>query len=370
VTKWGSADGGGLQASEIILIVAYSLSGTLVPGDGAPIRQLKWTRLRDSSVCLLEPVKHLYRVILPYCIIRLCSALPENDISTTAGSCFVRTLNQLTEKLDEQVYEIPPWMLWEKFGALFHACRINALQIIGKTTVPFTDICSGALINGCTEEVILRPVVVIATCEKYGIDVDELIGEVGYPERKRNWVKGDEGIGYVVINGANGEGVDIFFALPRCAKGGYVVCVDQRKRVMSSLGITQATVLLNKSDITPLCVPNSLLIKGLFNMFPWFNSNSTTIPENSFLVCFNQTQAYHGSLALHQGSSPCINVNQEGQTAIQMLLKGVSSRKVATRIIKRRQTKIFTCINELSEFLQFYEDSAKLRKGAEERILF
>jgi hypothetical protein len=101
----------------------------------------------------------------------------------------IKTLVYLREKVDEQMFDVPCWMLWEKFGAIFHALRINSLMVVGEKTVPFKTICSGALFRGCEEEVLLRPVTVVQSGVPFSVDIPENIHMEGVPEYTLNWIK-------------------------------------------------------------------------------------------------------------------------------------------------------------------------------------
>ncbi len=126
----------------------------------------------------------------------------------------------------------------ELFGAYFHAARINALHVIGKRVVEVGKLFSGALVNGCNDNVVLRPVKVFraaATCQ-YGENVGDEISRMGNEAEKRHWVTGDNGIGTVVVNGTNGQGVDISFCFQREGTDDYLVCVDQRSELPNRWG--------------------------------------------------------------------------------------------------------------------------------------
>lgn len=63
--------------------------------------------------------------------------------------------------------------LGELWRLLPRAARINSLQVIDHQQVPFSNLCSAALVNGCTTEVVLRPVDVFLTSAKFCIDMKQ-----------------------------------------------------------------------------------------------------------------------------------------------------------------------------------------------------
>eukprot|EP00732_Lithocolla_globosa_P001005 Lithocolla_globosa_v1_NODE_419_length_4112_cov_8.573330.p1 type:complete len:604 gc:universal NODE_419_length_4112_cov_8.573330:280-2091(+) len=324
---------------EFIELAAYSLAGKQVNEAARDIGRMSWARIRDSSLCLLE---NDY-VIVPYAVLRRIGGFLTPDTMSLAKRCFVWTIESLIEQVDSELYLAQPWQLWERFGAHFHAARINALQILGETVVPFSHVCNGALSNGCDKKVVLRPVEVFTTSAKFSENIDRNIPHTGDSQYKIDWVGGDtmneQNHGYVVINGEGGNGVDIFFSLKCSLDERYLVCTDQRKRKSGYMGENAATELIKKARIYPknLKVP-VVVVVGLFSMFPHFNHSKSVLPPNSFVVSYDQTSSYHGGLQYHPASSPCINVNDDSVSALKMCLFGTDASKGATLIIDRRKT--------------------------------
>eukprot|EP01125_Pyxidicula_operculata_P012989 TRINITY_DN4278_c1_g1_i1.p1 TRINITY_DN4278_c1_g1~~TRINITY_DN4278_c1_g1_i1.p1 ORF type:complete len:570 (+),score=29.88 TRINITY_DN4278_c1_g1_i1:178-1710(+) len=293
---------------EISIIVATAISGRTVRLSSSPFGDKRtWLKLRDSNVCLIDEEN---RVWLPYLFILSCTE-NQDPFDSPPMKYFMESLKWLSRHVDKAVYDVEPWVLWEKFGACFHALRINSFLVLGYKSVPFSYLCSGALMNDCTEEVNLRPVKIIRSSIKYDEEIPERIGVITNPSEVYNWVKGDNHCGVVVLNAPGGEGLDIFFALERTHGKGYVICVDQRKRVSQGIGKKGAKDLLEEENILPDCCKDATLIRGLFNPYPHFKVSASELPSNCFVVSYSTTYNYHLSLYTHPASSPCININYD-----------------------------------------------------------
>lgn len=181
-----------------------------------------------------------------------------------------------------------PWILWEVFGGIFYALRINALLLTEMNNhVPFEKIIAGASIFGCNSEVILRPTLFRRSAIAFSEDLALEIELKTCQTTRVSW-KGDDNHGYIWLNGISGEGVDIFFALPqKDSPDKYVICVDQQKREATSYGPVKIAHLLQKAQIRPLNCENDILICGLCNMLPFDSKlplNNKKLPKNYFLV--------------------------------------------------------------------------------------
>jgi hypothetical protein len=334
-----------MDDKSLIKLVAWAMSG--LPVKKADCPELKiwakekaaegyyttsytWQRLADMGVCLLNELgegeeKQLY-VQVPYCVLKLASVVGKGFQGAKPEQCLLQNLHILSQHVDHRTFVTEPWQLWEVFGACFHALRINALQILGHSNCHFTWICDGAMINGCDYEVELKPVEVRATTEQLSADTGDTVNE-----RDTNtplpWLRGRDGIWFVLINGADGPAVDLFFCLPLANVDGVLFCGDQRKFTSANLGEQRAEDLLNAvRRQVPRCLPGgSRVVTALFSLFPSFNSEEDGLPEDSFVVSFAEHSFYHGSLAFHPASSPCIDVNRCGITKLQ-LLSSISAR--------------------------------------------
>lgn len=337
-----------MDAHSLINLVAWAMSGLSIERRSCPNLRIRakekaamefhssdysWQRLADMGVCLLNELdvsdgqEVEYYVQVPYCVFRLASKIGKGFEGTKPEECLLQNLRILSKHVDRYTYATEPWQLWEVFGACFHALRINALQILGKRTCPFTWICDGAMIRGCDYEVELKPVEVRATTEKLSANTGDTVNERD-TNKQLPWLRGRDGVWFVLINGADGPAVDLFFCLPLAKNaGGVLFCGDQRKFSSANLGEYRAEELLNAMrGQVPRCLPEgSRVVTALFSLFPSFNRGEDGLPEDSFVVSFAEHSFYHGSLAFHPASSPCIDVNRCGITKLE-LLSSISAR--------------------------------------------
>jgi hypothetical protein len=340
----------GMSGLALVKVVAWAFSGlSVAASDG--VEGISWSRLRDKGVCLVDDT---CRVSVPYVQVTRVAALGVgNWIGNPAVRCFIEALAGLRHDVDEQFYRHEPWHLWELFGAYFHAARINALQVLGHTTVKFRDICGGALVKGCVEMVRLRPVKVFRAAFQFGRDTGNTIAQFGHPQQQGHWITGEaDGVGSVVVNGTNGQGVDIFFCLQKeSCSAEYVVCVDQRKRVPKSLDTKVASDLIEHARASlPAVLVNPTMVVGLCSMYPSFGGDTESLPDNSFVVSRNCSGAYHGGLAGHPASRPIVAVNTDTKASIQMFLCK-DAPKVAQAICARRAAGRFASFEELRLFV-------------------
>jgi hypothetical protein len=229
----------------------------------------------------------------------------------------------MKEHVDLRTYATEPWQLWEIFGACFHALRINALQILGHNMCSFTWICDGALTSGCNYLVDLKPMEVRATTDLLSPDSGATVNERD-SNKPIPWLHGTDSTGFVMVNGANGRALDVFFCLPLHGTRGVLFCGDQRKYSSQGIGEWRATDLLQAIRAqAPRCLPEgSHVVAALFSLFPSFNVEADAdgaLPGDSFVVSFAEHAFYHGSLAFHPASSPCIDVNRCGIAKLRLL---------------------------------------------------
>ena len=105
--------------------------------------------------------------------------------------------------------------LWCVFLCVAHQC-IDDHWEEGNTSQGFIKV---ALVKGCEDHVMLRPMRVIRIIETYSDTVPSNLGFKGHANDKHNWLEK----GLAVLNTEGGKGVDVFFALKKRYKSGYVV---------------------------------------------------------------------------------------------------------------------------------------------------
>ena len=135
--------------------------------------------------------------------------------------------------------------------------------------------------------------------------------------------------------------------------------MDQRKRVAKDLGPTVVNQLFDDANIQPACCKNSVLVRGLFSLDSKYNATESTIPQDCFLVSFKTTNAYHGSLACHPASSPCISINLCSKSEILLILTGKNASECADAILNHRENTRFGTTAELHRFAKRYNCKVK-----------
>ncbi|KAI3632076.1 hypothetical protein MIR68_009912 [Amoeboaphelidium protococcarum] len=365
VDRWG----GNLDPIDFVRLAAFALSGQPVVLNDKQIGGIKWSRLRDSSVCLINDDN---QVMIPYTLLRIVAQYSKvsfgNEYSDAIG-CMIACLKGLIEKVDQLIYDKAPWQLWEVFGAYYHALRINSLIIVSGSQCRVSDLLKGALYNLSSDfEVELKPMRVMETADKFSKSMKQLVGRKGHENEQHDWL--NEGL--VLINGEGGAGVDLFYALKKFESDGYVVITDQRKRTGGSdLGAARLNSLLENARIMPdIIASNSCVIPCLFSCITNANVGESDLPEPSVVVSYSQSQQYHGTLFTHPASSPFVNVNKDPISFILMLLSGNDKRTVAEAILLRRQVKLFTSSDELESFVGDYQMDCKLIDDSRQRVTF
>ena len=333
-----------LNTSDLLYLAAFSISGRSI-GIRSFRDKVSWSRLRDSSVCVIDDDG---RVSVPYALFLLIADSTASDFGKEEERDFIRTLQSLIGKVDDMVYGSPnAWQLWEAFGAHFHALRINALMILGDTELPLFELFRGALINGCEQSVHLKPMQVVETEDKIDENLAPKVGTKGHSNDKKNWREG----GWVVLNGEGGKGVDIYFSLDKADGSGQVVITDQRKRDAKDLGASKLNKLVESARITPSTVV------CLFSCFSSTHFRPEDIPNDSCVVSYAQTEAYHGALWVHPAASPCVNLNLASISYLKMIFKGKDANEFCREIMNKRLKGKFKSLEEVEDLI-----SAKKQK--------
>jgi hypothetical protein len=292
-----------LKKQDIIKLAAYSLSGCTVNEYESPVASTPWSKLRDKSVCILNRDK---KVVVPYSVLLYLATLDLNAIDDEPSKCLIKCIKGLIEDVDDQVCEEPLWRLWEKFGAYFHALRINALLVIGKNIVKVDDLFKDALINcSVTESLVLKPTLVAKSLDTLDSCKSPEIRLIGHQSETRNWT--NEGI--IVLNGHSGRGVDVFFAV-RTISGKSVVFLDQRKRAADSeLSIESVKSLMDHGRLKLDFLPkDSVVVTCLFQCMVSSGVQSKHLPPESIFVSKKNFEKYHGSLFTHPAAAPFIDI--------------------------------------------------------------
>lgn len=288
---------------------------------------------------------------------------------------FVDCLKALTGNVDERHATYQSWQVWEEFGALFHALRINALQIVYRRDVghsfQVSKLFPGAVLRGCTQLVKLRPMTIQRCHDAFGSDMKLEVGVKGNSADQINWLTG----GHVWLNADSGKGVDIFYAL-QCLETDcdYIIVTDQRKRVAgSNVGPVTAKNLLNAQRVPNLTNIPNLRIKQvccLFNQLTRVKVDASDLPENSIVVALEQSDAYHATLWNHPAASPTVKLNSDPKTFIKMLFDGARADELAEAVVSRRAQRGFSSFDEFHEFAAAWEPTVKIVADAVDRVIF
>ena len=123
---------------DVIKLAAYVILHFPVKEKRCGISGMAWSRVRDSSFCLLSKMSE---VCVPYAIFHHIAGSPVDEFKSEEVRCFIACLDGLIEApRSESTRQLLPWKLWETYGAYFHALRINALMIIGKKEIRAKDL--------------------------------------------------------------------------------------------------------------------------------------------------------------------------------------------------------------------------------------
>lgn len=334
-----------VSTTELLLLISYALSRTKVQSEDKPgIKDLKWYALADQGLCLIEDDEI---VTVPYCVFRLAAERTLKTSASLVEKCLLQNLQFLVNRVDASLYCAEPWQQWESFGAFFFASRVNSFIRLGVKTVKVKSLCEGAVVNGCNQLVDLHPMEVRQIVETLDTDLGKTV--TGTPERQTlNWVDGDDGVHYCLINGTSGEGVDIFCALHLNKSDRVLFYADQRKRVASALGVVTATDLIQKAAIVPVFLGEDAdYVLGLFSLLATYHHEASDLFEDSFVLSYAQHQAFHGCLSSHPACSPCVDVNFCNISTLRLL---TSVASIAKKIVTARSKQQFESLNGFIDF--------------------
>jgi hypothetical protein len=359
-----------LETSKLVRLAAFAVSGQTVNPHDTFDGNLKWSRLRDSSICLLIPRKSSksgeHDVRVPYALLENIGSRGAK-LATEAERNFASALNDMRNSVDLTMFHLQPWQSWEMFGACFYAVRINALLALGHSTVTLRDLLPGTLMSSETSAIFVKlvPSRVIRCAGAFGASTPQLIPRKGNQLETIDWTSG----GYIVVNDDGGAGVDIFFALKDATTGRVVVFVDQRKRQFGKFEPSDAKKYLKKLAVCPnfLVRNRARLVRGIMNSVAPSNLAKYEVPRDCFILSRNETEQFHGTLAYHPASSPVICINSACKTALKTVLEGDAGEvnQVINEIMRKRphggctseDLKTFTkdkklkvTVNDMAEF--------------------
>ncbi|KAH9089392.1 hypothetical protein LEN26_019210 [Aphanomyces euteiches] len=315
-------------------LAAFALSGRLVQPDELFDGKLTWSRLRDSSLCLLSPRSDRgYEVVIPYSLFR---SIRVPNSPSDVEKVFALAIEDLFVLVDSKLFAIPPWRSWEVFGACFYALRINALLVLGQSTVTIGDLLRGATMDYWTTSYIrvkLTPCRVFQCTETLDQSTGDKLTRVGNTLETIDWITS----GCIALNGEGGKGAYIFFALEHAVTSQVVIVVDQRKPQFVKFQPSQAMKFLDNTSQVPSFLKDAILVRGVMNCGSV--SNLDSFPPNCYVVSREQNDEFHGTLSYHPACSPFISVNTANKTVIKSLFPSTGNEvdEVVEEIFRKRK---------------------------------
>ncbi|KAJ3225075.1 hypothetical protein HDU81_008157, partial [Chytriomyces hyalinus] len=320
-----------LSISDILKLLATSFTNTsvenpslspfsesLLPSD----ERLTWSQMVSIGLCLIQDDG---RVIVSFHLVpqvlarqgREGGGLDEYELA------LLESLKHLSENVEVPHANLPACLSWESFGAHFYCIRINSFLVLGHKEVLVCDLLRGTQYSSevFRTNVHIRVAKVCHSSVPYGPAIPKVISQTGAGNGSVDWIDGEA----LLLSGESGPGVDIFFALKPEEDAGYVVVLDQRKRLRSD--ITQSGFLQYTSKIPdkPKFMNNVETVVGLMSVFS--DIKMTKIPDSMFFSGRSDSPYFHGSLSDHPGCSVDIDVNTGLETAIQQLFSGSQKKR-------------------------------------------
>ena len=214
---------------------------------------------------------------------------------------------------------------------------------------------------------------VVESHEKYGPDISQLI-TLKNTYSSTDWIAGD--FLSIILNGEAGKGVDIFFALKLANITGYILVLDQRKRMSSSITDSSLSNYISALPGTPnfLTGATETVFGTIETVFGLMNIYSTVdisnIPDGVFYLSQDDSLRYHGTFFEHPGCSRKIDVNTATKTALCQLFTGSNAKrqKLADDTIKLRcKVKI----DNLDQIVSLIKDkNLSLNESMSDRITY
>ncbi|KAJ3392737.1 hypothetical protein HDU84_003474 [Entophlyctis sp. JEL0112] len=334
-----------LSISNMLTLLAISFSNTgvespkLCPFSESSLESVKtlsWNQMVSNGMCLIQDDG---RVSMPFHMItqvldrqeRAGDGLNEFDLA------LLSSLRELASNVEAPLHNVPAWLSWESFGAHFYCLRINSFLVLGHKVVRLSDILRGAQFSSADfdTEVHIRIAKVFKSNEQYGPDMPRFISHKNASYITVDWVDGRNL--QVVLNGDDGPGVDIFFALKRKDGAGCIVVLDQRKRLSWQITKSSASTFISKIPRNPTFLNDVENIVGLMSIYSRISMDP--VPNATFYVSTSESPHFHGTLFDHPGCSVTIDVNSSLKTSIQQLFRGTDQKRkeLAERVIEHRK---------------------------------
>jgi hypothetical protein len=249
--------------TDILILLAISFTNTQIVKEfdrpfpnSKTASELSWNQMISNGICLLTENRS---IIVPFHLVNQIIELPTMKLNELNDYeiVLVRCLQQLERNIGVSKINIPQWLTWESFGAQFYAIRINSFLVLGLFDVKLSELLSGAGVFSDIFDcmVTLKFAKVIQSSVPFGPDMPTMIKSKDcYVPQK--WFGNDEIS--VILNCDNGDGVDIIIVL-QCSKteDGFIVLLDQRKRLAADITQSGLSSYLDKVPCIPKCLSAS-----------------------------------------------------------------------------------------------------------------
>ncbi|KAL5034590.1 hypothetical protein RTP6_002414 [Batrachochytrium dendrobatidis] len=367
-----------LSLADILKLLATSFTNTPVanilncPFSESSLpsaRNLTWNQMVRHGMCQLQ---NNGRVIIPFHIVTqaLERSLNERVSLNQFEAALLSSLNSLSLDVEYPLSNMTRWSSWEYFGASFYCIRINSFLVLGISILSLSDILCGSRFDSgiFNTQVHIRIAEVFQSNEQYGPDMPRMITRKHDSCCLVDWVGGETL--QIVLNGENGPGVDIYFIL-KCAKdSGYIIVLDQRKRLGSDITNSDLTTFRSKLPNPPACLNKFKLdsVFGLMSIYSQININH--VPDSTYFVSASDSLYFHGSLYDHPRCSMVIDVNSALKISIKQIFCGTNDDQtdLANKVIEQRYNKRIASYDELESLVS--EWGGKLNESACARIKF
>ncbi|OAJ38743.1 hypothetical protein BDEG_22648 [Batrachochytrium dendrobatidis JEL423] len=368
-----------LSLADILKLLATSFTNTPVANilncpfsesSLSSARDLTWSQMVSNGMCQLQ---NNGRVIIPFHIVTqaLERSLNERVSLNQFEAALLSSLNGLSLDVEYPFSNMTRWSSWEYFGASFYCIRINSFLVLGISILSLSDILHGSQFNPgiFNTQVHIRIAKVFRSNEQYGPDMPRIITRKDNSYYSVDWV--DSETLQIVINGEDGPGVDIYFIL-KCAEqdSGYIIVLDQRKRLGSNITNSDLTTFRSKLPNPPAFL-NGLKLDSVFGLMSVYSQiNISPVPDSTYFVSASNSPGFHGSLYDHPGCSVAIDANSALKTSIKQIFCGTNHEQtnLANKVIEQRYNKRIANYDELESLVS--EWGGKLNESARARIKF
>ncbi|KAJ2999708.1 hypothetical protein HDV02_001951 [Globomyces sp. JEL0801] len=342
-----------LSYSDILRLLAISFTNTPVLKildnpfpNSLRASKLTWSELISNGVCLLQDNGC---VIVPFHLVVQVLDI-ETDGLGEYEQALVTSLKDMSKIVEESKNQIPKWLTWESFGAQFYSIRINSFLVLGKDKVSMSSLLRGSRFSdgGFEDIVCLKIAKVIYSTDQFGPNMPRFITPRGslYPV---DWIESD--FIYIVLNGENGPGVDLFFILKRQDKpNSYILLLDQRKWISSDINNSMFSSIKSKIPDDPKCI-NGEVKRAIGIMSIYSQIKIDFIPECYFTVSSSESFSFHGSLFDHPGCALKIDVNTATVTGLCQIFGGTKRKSIAEMAIVYRKSRKFVDEDDLKAFV-------------------